>query len=180
MGRNIEIKARAGDLASLVTRVAAEADSGPEIICQQDTFFPCADGRLKLRQFADGTGELIAYNRQGGTGPTESRYAISPVDDAGRLLGVLSRALGILGVVRKTRTLYMLGRTRIHLDEVEGLGSFVELEVVLAPDEERDSGLREADEILDRLGIRRADLLDGAYIDMLRPPDEIRATRNPE
>ena len=167
MGRNIEIKARAGDLAALAEKVAEVGGSGPEIIRQEDTFFPCAEGRLKLRRFADGTGELIAYSREGGTGPAESRYAISPVADAGRLLSVLSQALGSLGVVRKTRTLYMLGRTRVHLDEVEGLGSFVELEVVLAPDEGRDSGLQETNEILDRLGIHQDALLDGAYIDML-------------
>ena len=167
MGRNIEIKARTGDPAALARRVAAAAGGGPEIIRQEDTFFPCASGRLKLRKFADGTGELIAYDREGGTGPTESRYAISPVADADDLLATLSRALGILGVVRKTRTLYRLGRTRIHLDEVERLGSFLELEVVLAPDERREDGRREADEILRRLGVGREDLLDGAYIDML-------------
>jgi adenylate cyclase len=167
MGANIEIKARSGDPAALATRVAAVADSGPEIIPQEDTFFPCSEGRLKLRRFADGTGELIAYDREGGSGPTESRYSIFPAADAGKLLSVLSQALGVLGIVRKTRTLYMLGRTRIHLDEVEGLGSFVELEVVLAPGEERESGLQEASEILDRLGIGQDDLLDGAYIDML-------------
>jgi predicted adenylyl cyclase CyaB len=167
MGVNIEIKARAEDLTALAEQVAEVGGRGPEIIRQEDTFFPCAEGRLKLRKFADGTGELIAYARESGAGPTESRYAISPVTDAARLLSVLSQALGILGVVRKTRTLYMLGRTRVHLDQVEGLGSFVELEVVLAPDEERDSGLREASEILHRLGIGQDDLLDGAYIDML-------------
>jgi predicted adenylyl cyclase CyaB len=168
MGRNIEIKARAGDLAALAEKVAEVGGLGPEIIRQEDTFFPCAEGRLKLRRFADGTGELIAYSREGGTGPTESRYAISPVADAGRLLSVLSEALGILGVVRKTRTLHMLGRTRVHLDEVEELGTFVELEVVLAPEEERESGRREANEILQRLGIDETRLLDGAYIDMIQ------------
>lgn len=167
MGANIEIKARAGDLAALAEKVAEAGGSGPEIISQEDTFFPCAEGRLKLRRFADGTGELIAYSREGGSGPTESRYAISPVADAGRLLTVLSQALGILGVVRKTRALYMLGRTRVHLDDVEGLGPFLELEVVLAPDEERESGRREAEEILARLDVHEGDLLDGAYLDML-------------
>ena len=60
MGRNIEIKARADDLAALAASVATLGGRGPETIRQEDTFFPCAAGRLKLRKFADGTGELIA------------------------------------------------------------------------------------------------------------------------
>ncbi len=71
------------------------------------------------------------------------------------------------GVVRKERLLYMVGQTRVHLDSVEGLGHFVELEVVLRPGQSDDEGQAIARDLMARLGIREADLLETAYMDML-------------
>ena len=71
------------------------------------------------------------------------------------------------GVVRKTRYLYLAGQTRIHLDDVEGLGQFMELEVVLRPDQTDAEGQAIAEDLMARLGIRKEDLLEGAYMDLL-------------
>ena len=81
MARNIEIKARIESIARLEPRVAALAQHGPELIVQDDSFFHCAHGRLKLRTFADGRGELIAYDRPDTAGLKASDYLITPIAD---------------------------------------------------------------------------------------------------
>lgn len=167
MPRNVEIKARVADREALRARVRGLADRGPESIRQDDTFFACAHGRLKLRDFGDGRGELIAYARADGAGPKTSDYRIAPTDDAGRLRDTLMQALESVGRVVKQRTLYVAGRTRIHLDRVDGLGDFLELEVVLADGEPAAAGEAEAHELLRRLGIGADALVAGAYVDLL-------------
>ena len=69
--------------------------------------------------------------------------------------------------MRKQRTLFLAGRTRIHLDSVEGLGCFLELEVVLSDDEPVEAGIREAHELMERLGVERSQLVEEAYVDLL-------------
>jgi predicted adenylyl cyclase CyaB len=167
VGRNVEIKARVGDPAAVRARAAAMADGPAELIFQHDTFFHCPDGRLKLRRFSDGHGELIFYRRDDGSGPKESRYRKSPTADPDSLLETLSAALGVAGIVRKERVLYLAGQTRIHLDEVEGLGHFLELEVVLDDDQTARDGERIAHELMAGLGITGDDLVAVAYIDLL-------------
>lgn len=167
MARNVEIKARMRDAARVRGRALALADGPPELIFQADTFFAVPSGRLKLRAFADGRGELICYERPDASGPKTSRYGIAPVADAAALLAVLTAALPRSGVVRKERELLLAGRTRIHVDRVEGLGEFLELEVVLAEGEDAATGEAEARDLLQRLGIGDDDLVSGAYIDLL-------------
>ena len=79
----------------------------------------------------------------------------------------MSLALGVRGVVRKKRTLYLVGQTRVHLDEVEGLGDFMELEVVLHPGQSDAEGQVIARDLMTRLGVAEKDLLEGAYMDLL-------------
>ena len=165
--RNVEIKARVADAAALRIRVAGAATGPPVIIGQRDTFFAVARGRLKLRRFDDGTGELIFYERNDTTGPTTSTFSRSACSDAAGMEAVLARALGVRGVVEKRRELFMIGRTRVHLDDVRGLGHFVELEVVLEPSEPAAEGEREARALLATLGVPPAALLAPAYIDLL-------------
>ncbi len=80
---------------------------------------------------------------------------------------MLELACGIRGVVRKTRYLYLVGQTRVHLDDVEGLGQFMELEVVLREGQSDAEGQAIAEELMTRLGVERGDLLEGAYMDLL-------------
>lgn len=167
MAINVEIKAAVRSLDDLVGRVTRIADSGPEVIEQDDTFFACGNGRLKLRRFSDGTGELIFYDREGGEGPKTCHYEIVPVNMLDSLCGVLTLAYGMAGRVRKRRTLYKVGRTRVHIDKVEGLGTFVELEVVLGEGEGEEVGVREARELMAELGIGEGDLIGRPYVDLL-------------
>jgi predicted adenylyl cyclase CyaB len=168
MARNIEIKARVADLPSLAARVAAIADAGPVEIPQDDTFFRCENGRLKLRVFEDGRGELIFYRRPDADGPKVSFYVLSPIGSPDTLREALTLANGQEGRVVKHRTLFRVGRTRVHLDRVQGLGEFMELEVVLADDEAIDDGVRQAHALMARLGIERDSLVTGTYHDLLR------------
>jgi len=167
VARNVEIKARLADPAATLARVEALADGPAQTIEQEDTFFVVARGRLKLRVFAAGHGELIQYERADATGPKESRYQIAPIAQPEPLKLVLAAALGVRGVVRKTRRLYLVGQTRIHLDAVAGLGSFLELEVVLREQQSAQEGQRVAADLMARLGIAACDLIAEAYVDLL-------------
>ena len=167
MARNIEIKAHIPSVAALLERAAALADEGPIEIRQDDTFFECRSGRLKLRTFASGAGELIFYRRSDEHGPKESFYVRTPTAAPDSLRETLALAYGVVGRVRKNRTLFIAGRTRIHLDNVENLGHFLELEVVLREDESTDVGVREAHEPMQRRGVTPSQLIDRAYVDLL-------------
>ena len=167
MARNIEIKARIENVATLTPLVAEVASEGPLEIAQDDTFFNCATGRLKLRAFSNDLGELIFYRRANQAGPKESFYIRSPTTSPESLRESLSLAYGQIGRIRKYRTLFLVGRTRVHLDRVEGLGHFLELEVVLADDEPPDAAVREAGGLMDRLGIQPEQLIEGAYLDLM-------------
>ena len=167
MPRNIEIKARIDSIEALARRVAPWANGPPVDIFQDDTFFRCANGRLKLRAFSASAGELIFYQRANEPGPKESFYVRTPTRDPQGLREALSLAYGRVGRVVKHRTLYLVGRTRVHLDRVEGLGPFLELEVVLEDGEPAQPAVLEADALMVRLGVRASQLVRTAYVDAL-------------
>ncbi len=167
MPANIEIKARVPDFAALRQRAAALSDTPVEVIPQEDTFFHTPKGRLKLRLLAPDRAQLVYYERPDQDGPKRSNYHIFPTSDPENLKMTLALALGVRGVVRKTRYLYMAGQTRIHLDDVEGLGHFMELEVVLCDGQTDAEGQAIAEDLMTRLGVRQEDLLEGAYMDLL-------------
>jgi adenylate cyclase len=167
MARNIEIKARVPDIDALARAVAGLAGHGPTLIEQDDTFFACANGRLKLRAFSAQQGELIFYRRADHAGPKESFYVIAPTPAPDALREALTLAHGQVGRVRKQRTLFLVGRTRVHLDRVEALGDYLELEVVLREGEAAQAGIAEAHALMARLGIDESQLVTGAYVDLL-------------
>jgi predicted adenylyl cyclase CyaB len=167
MARNVEIKARIESVEAMAARVARLADRGPIEIDQDDTFFACEQGRLKLRAFSATQGELIFYRRPDQAGPKESRFVIAPTSSPDSLREALMLAYGSTGRVRKHRTLYMVGRTRVHLDRVESLGEFLELEVVLTDGESADAGVKEVRALMTALGLADGRLVEGAYVDLL-------------
>ena len=167
MPRNIEIKARIDSVEAMLLRARTLAEDPPQVIEQDDTFFPCTHGRLKLRDFGDGSGELIHYERPDAQGPTRSDYICAPTSDPSALRDALTRALGVAGRVRKTRLLLLTGQTRIHLDRVEGLGDFLELELVLRERQDEAQGAAIADALCAQLGIAPSQRLAGAYLDLL-------------
>ncbi len=167
MPANIEIKAAVPDFQALQARAEALSGSAGQTIQQDDTFFITPAGRLKLRTLSDSQGELIYYDRPDATGPKTCHYRISRTDDPEGVRAVLGEALGELGRVRKTRILYLVGQTRVHLDEVEGLGCFMELEVVLREGQSETEGAAIAHDLMERLGIAPENLIEGAYLDLL-------------
>ena len=167
MARNIEIKARIESVETLLPRARALADGDAEIIDQDDSFFVVPHGRLKLRQFADGSAELIHYHRPDSGEPKASDYVRVPVPDPAALREALARANGLQGRVRKRRWLLLSGQTRIHIDRVEGLGDFMELEVVLHEAQSDAEGAAIAQALMQRLGLHDAPRLAGAYLDLL-------------
>ena len=169
MARNVEIKARLADPDGTRRRVAALADGPPSAIEQADTFFRVASGRLKLRETSGGHAELIFYERDDTPDPVESRYERVPVEDGARLRRLLDLALGEAGRVVKRRAVYRVGRTRVHLDEVQGLGWFLELEVELGQDEGVESGAAEARRLARAFAIPDEALVADAYVDLHRP-----------
>jgi len=167
MARNVEIKARIESVEALKQRAAALADQGPTEIVQDDTFFACPNGRLKLRAFSATSGQLIFYQRPDRAGPKESFFLISPTSSPDTLREALTLAYGQAGRVRKHRTLFLSGRTRIHLDRVENLGDFLELEVVMADGESTEAGVAVAHDLLAKLGVAPGQLIERAYVDLL-------------
>jgi predicted adenylyl cyclase CyaB len=167
MPSNIEIKARVRDFDKIRQRAARLSDAPLQVIQQEDVFFNTGRGRLKLRILAPNRAQLIYYLRSDQEGPKRSDYHIFETPDPESLKRVLERAYGIRGVVRKTRYLYMVGQTRVHLDDVEGLGQFLELEVALGEGQSNAEGEEIAEGLMTRLGVERINLLEGAYIDLL-------------
>jgi len=167
MATNIEIKARVHHPARLREKVEAISETAGERIPQEDIFFNSPKGRLKLRILDVDQGQLIYYERPDSTGPKQSDYFISFTGEPGTLTDVLTRTYGVRGVVRKERWLYWVGNTRIHLDQVEGLGSFLEFEVMLSDGQSVQQGQDIVAGLMARLDISGSDLIDAAYIDLL-------------
>jgi predicted adenylyl cyclase CyaB len=130
MPTNLELKARYPSPRK--AHASARALAGAErrgLLIQQDTYFRVPRGRLKLRE-AEGAGaELIYYERNEESAERWSRFTREPVTEPAGLARVLTDAFGVLAVVRKRRELYIYRDARIHIDDVEGLGTFVEFEV---------------------------------------------------
>jgi len=167
VARNVEIKARIGSIEALLPRARALADGDVQRLVQDDTFFRVPHGRLKLREVGDGRAELIHYQRPDTPEAKLSNYVRSPVSVPTSMRDALERALGAIGRVRKQRLLLMAGATRIHLDQVQGLGEFIELEVVLRDDQSEADGVSIAERLMRELGLAAAPRIAGAYLDLI-------------
>jgi predicted adenylyl cyclase CyaB len=162
----MELKLRCRDLDPVAARCETLGARFGGVLLQTDCFFHAPQARLKLRTFGDGTGELIAYHRPDAAEIRGSDYLIYRTNDPADLAEALTAALGLRATVRKRRRLYLHGATRIHLDEVEGLGMFVELETVLSGQSD-DEGRAELDALLAALGLVGAERVPQAYVDLL-------------
>ncbi|MCH9672198.1 MAG: class IV adenylate cyclase [Gammaproteobacteria bacterium] len=169
MADNIEVKAKleAGQATRIRVLAQTRANSPVQRLQQTDTFFHAPSGRLKLREFATGEAELIAYHRPDRAGPKHSRYVVVPVTDVLAMRAALEMTMGVRGVVRKTRDLFVIGQTRVHLDRVEGLGDFLELEVVLTAGQTVADGAQVAQRFLAEFEVSASSLVEPAYIDLL-------------
>jgi predicted adenylyl cyclase CyaB len=165
---NIEFKAELADLESAHATARNLSGTAPEILRQTDVFFPCPHGRLKLRIFDVNHGELIFYERADAPGPRRSIYQIARTSDPNTLLKILQQVSGVSGTVEKVRSLYIVGQTRIHVDQVKGLGSFLEIEVVMKEKQSDTECLHIAQTLAKEFGIMENHLIHVAYVDLLR------------
>lgn len=166
--RNVELKARDPDPArsrAVCAELGAE-DRG--LLSQRDTYFRAADGRLKLREDGGRAAELIAYRRADLPGERESAYRIVEVPQPEDLRRALAETLGVEVVVAKQRHLFLWENVRIHLDEVEGLGSFIELEAVADPESDLTREQQQVQALRDAFGIAESSLVALSYSDLTR------------
>jgi len=178
MDRNVELKAWIRDWEDSFQRVARLSHASPTVLVQEDIFFKSPSGRLKLRTIDGINSELIYYERPDVASSKTSRYLRVMVPQSGPVRELLAKTNGIAGVVRKRRTLFLLGRTRVHLDQVEGLGNLLEIEVVLTPSDTEATGKEIAGRLMESLGVRQADLIHNAYIDLLQDREQsLRVSR---
>jgi predicted adenylyl cyclase CyaB len=163
---NLEIKLRVPDLAGVRSRALLAGAIASGTLEQRDIFFGAPLGFLKLRIESGGRAELIAYDRPRRPGSRISRYSTCPVNDPARMEEVLSRSHELLVEVRKTRELLMLGQTRIHLDTVEGLGTFIELET-RGEERSEDDVRREHEKVMETLELGRFTPIAGPYAELV-------------
>lgn len=132
--RNVELKAVDCDPSRslAICRSLQAEDRG--VIHQRDTYFDVRSGRLKLREETPGRPHLIHYERSTGAGARPSEYRIVEFQQAAELRALLAAALGVRSLVMKRRRLFLWRGVRIHLDDVDGLGHFIELEAVARAD----------------------------------------------
>lgn len=131
--RNIELKARDPDPTRSLDHCRQIGATDAGVIHQRDTYFNVSRGGLKLRAETPGTPHLIQFERPDQPEQRTSSYRIVPVDNEDIARAALEAALGIRGEVEKRRRLFLWRQVRIHLDEVTGLGSFIEFEAVAPP-----------------------------------------------
>lgn len=168
--RNIELKARLADLgkARVVAERLATAHLGVER--QRDTYFSCQSGRLKLREIEGREAQLISYDRPDRAGSKASDYRLLEIRDAETTMALremLAASLGTLVVVDKKREIFLYQNVRIHLDEVDGLGTFLEFEAVVTEAIDDAAARAQVDWLRQQFRIDAVDLLSCSYSDML-------------
>jgi predicted adenylyl cyclase CyaB len=167
MPRNIELKARYADLAA-ARQIALDlgcTHGGVEE--QTDTYFAVADGRLKLREIAGGDARLVEYRRANANEARASDYTLTQVADPVDLKKRLAVEHGICGIVRKRREIFFYDNVRIHLDEVEGLSTFIEFEAVLGDGVDDARGGEQVAFLRSAFGIGADALIGTSYRDLI-------------
>jgi predicted adenylyl cyclase CyaB len=171
---NIELKARCEDLGRLRERLATLGAESLEPERQVDTYFTVSHGRLKLRESLQSGAELIYYARSDAPEARESHYEVYRVEDPEGLKEILEKALGVRAVVAKRREVYLIGDVRVHLDKVQGLGSFIELEGIVGDPAELPRVAAEVQSLQRTLKIEAHALVRESYSDLTRVAEPSR------
>lgn len=171
MSRNMEIKAHLSELDTVRIRDCLTPDelATGKVLSQRDVYFDHVPdgGRLKLR-YLDNIGQLISYSRPNVMANKLSKYDIYTTNNPSQLEQVLSLSYGILVIVSKKRQVYMIGQTRLHIDQVDDLpGFYIELEVVLTPNQSENDGSLIATSLMERFEITKKQLIDRSYSDLI-------------
>ncbi len=165
--RNVELKVRLEDWDGVYRAASKLADQPERIERQTDTYFRCAQGRLKLREIEGQRSVLIPYQRPDDAGARTSSYRLIEITDPDALRAGLGTTLGIRQVVRKERRILMWKNVRIHLDRVDQLGAFLEFEAVLTADQPESLGHEQIRHLCTALGLRSEEGIEGSYVDLL-------------
>lgn len=163
---NIEIKAHCDDLGRAEQNLNALGAGPAGIFYQRDTYFAVKAGRLKLRELGPDEAHLIFYRRENLPGPKRSDYDLAFTSDPEALRNMLRQVLGTWVEVEKTRQVWLWENVRIHLDDVKGLGQFVELEAVTDEQKLEESHAR-VETLMRALEIRSDQLIAESYSDLL-------------
>lgn len=166
MPSNIEVKMKVPSLEAIRLKAIYLGARHEAILVQRDTFYRCMSGRLKLREIEGARAELISYARTDEAAVRTSNYAIFRTNDPETLHETLSRSLGVAGVVAKRRTLLLWRNLRIHLDQVQNLGDYIEFESVVGEVDEA-AAKANLDELLQRLDLGNAEIVPVAYVDLI-------------
>lgn len=173
---NVEIKSRCAD-PQRVRAVLREREARfAGVDHQVDTYFRVSEGRLKVRE-GNIENALIYYRRADAVGPKQSEVSLYTVERGAELRAVLSAALGVLATVDKQREIYYVGNVKVHVDEVQGLGPFVEIEAAGDEQADREALLRQCREYMEAFGVREAELVAGSYSDLLIDKSEVRSQK---
>jgi len=165
--RNLELKSRCSDLDEAAARALSlnARDAGLEV--QTDTYFRVSSGRLKLREIEGKPAVLIFYERPNAAGTRLSKYHLVGVTDAVAMKALLSDAFGMRRVVAKQRRIWLWQNVRIYLDEVAGLGSFIEFEAVINSEAEEFAAPGQLHELCRAFAISSGDHIAASYADLL-------------
>lgn len=165
MPRNLEIKAKI-DSSSIAEKIAVEVGATFEgEFFQIDTYFDVKNGRLKLREFDSGLAELIFYRRVEDKFERWSDYEVVKLSDSANLKNLFAKALGVKVIVEKRRKVYIFKNARIHIDNVSGLGNFIEFEVIYNGDEKQSEDLMKF--LINKFDIKQEDFIKVSYSDLL-------------
>src|ERR1700727_1722996 len=165
---NVEIKARDADPDATAARCQALGAVDHGVLHQRDTYFAGRHGRLKLREEDEAAAELIAYRRPDAEHAQESAFVRAPASEPALLREAIGAALGETVVVVKRRRLFVWEHVRIHLDDVEGLGSFIELEAMVGPGlNTREQATEKVARLRSELVISDDELVAVGYSDLL-------------
>ena len=164
---NVEIKAKCFHPEMVEAFLFAHNAKFVGLDVQEDAYFNISTGRLKLRK-GDIENNLIFYNRSNQAGPKNSYFDLVKIEDAKGLKDVLEKSCGIKMVVRKRREIYYIDNVKFHIDDVPGLGSFVEIEAgnILANKTETEL-LEQCNFYLKEFGVKKEDLVAESYSDLL-------------
>jgi adenylate cyclase, class 2 len=180
---NIELKARLNDLPAARQTARRVATKYLGFERQTDTYFQCPQGRMKLREIVEfgaadeksveselqpqrSTAQLISYDRADEADAKESHYQIVEIRDPERVRE-LKLQMGIRAVVVKQREIFLQDNVRIHLDEVSGLGTFLEFEAVLGCGKNAATGRAQVTRLQEEFGIEPEALIANSYVDLL-------------
>jgi predicted adenylyl cyclase CyaB len=165
MRTNLELKAACPSLCAAGKIARKIGAKRIEVLRQVDTYYRVKSGRFKLREINGLQSELIYYERSNRKGSRYSKYVVVPLSSTDSVKRLFEMIFDEVAVVKKIRTLYLYRNTRIHLDRVKGLGSFIEFEVLMK------RGKRQAQAMMlflrREFGIERDSIVAGSYRDLI-------------